>query len=120
LSLLAEIAGGTSPLSRCFRFHSGTDLILRAMRRATSSSCRKIPARKKTIALKLCKQHQAVEESEVSSHRRLNFHTLINNCVENLIVQKYFSCSSAQLLPRSSFRILTGLIANDRVACRIP
>jgi hypothetical protein len=75
--------------------------------------------RKKSIALKLCKQYQTVEESEVSSHRRPNFHTLINNCVENLIVQKYFSCSSAQLLPLSSFQILTALVANDTVARRI-
>jgi hypothetical protein len=67
------------------------------------SSHRKVPARKKSIALKLCKQRQAVEESEVSLDRRPNFHTLINNCVENLIVQKYFSFGSAQLLPTSSF-----------------
>jgi hypothetical protein len=82
------------------------------------SSCRTLPSKKKSIALKLCKQHQAVEESEVSSRHRPNFHTLINNCVENLIVQKYFSWSSAQLLPLPSFQILTGLIASDTVACR--
>jgi hypothetical protein len=84
------------------------------------SSHGKLPPRKKSIALKLCKQHQAVEESEVSSRRRSNFHTLINNCVENLIVQKYFSYSSAQLLPLSSSQILTALVANDTVARRIP
>jgi hypothetical protein len=78
-----------------------------------------MPSRKKSIALKLCKQHQAVEESEVSSHRRPNFHTLINNCVENLIVQKYFSFGSAQLLPTSSLLFLTSLRSNDTVARRI-
>jgi len=46
----------------------------------------------------LCKQQQAVEESTVSPQRDPIFHTLINTCVENLILQKYFSSSSAQLL----------------------
>jgi hypothetical protein len=78
-----------------------------------------MPPRKNSIALKLCKQEQAIEESEVSSHPSPNFHTLINNCVENLIVQKYFSFGSAQLLPPSSSQILTRLNANDTVARRI-
>jgi hypothetical protein len=55
----------------------------------------KSPACKKTTALKLCKQEQAVEESAVSRERDPIFHTLINTCVENLILQKYFSSSSA-------------------------
>jgi hypothetical protein len=67
----------------------------------------------------LCKQEQDVEGSEVSCHSVPIFHTLINNCVENLIVQKYFSCGSARLLPISSPQFLTELIANDTVARRI-
>jgi hypothetical protein len=47
----------------------------------------------------LCKQEQRVEASEVSWQPEPIFHTLINICVENLIVQKYFLESSAQLLP---------------------
>jgi hypothetical protein len=50
---------------------------------------------KKIVALKLCKQQQHVEESEVSWRRELIFHTLINTCVENLILQKYILSSSA-------------------------
>jgi hypothetical protein len=65
-------------------------------------------AEKKSIALELCKQEQDVEGSEVSCDSAPIFHTLINNCVENLIVQKYFSCSSAQLLPAASSHFLTG------------
>jgi hypothetical protein len=59
-------------------------------------------AKKKSVALKWCKQEQDVEASTVSCLRDPIFHTLINNCVENLIVQKYFSRSSAQLLPAAS------------------
>jgi hypothetical protein len=47
-----------------------------------------IPRSEKTTALKLCKQEQAVEESAVSRERDPIFHTLINTCVENLIMQK--------------------------------
>jgi hypothetical protein len=49
----------------------------------------------KMTALKLCKQDQAVEESAVNRLRDPIFHTLINTCVENLILQKYFSTGSA-------------------------
>jgi hypothetical protein len=71
-------------------------------------SCRKkIPPRKNLVALEWCKQEQDVEESAVSCGRDPIFHTLINNCVENLIVQKYFSYSSAQLLPAAHFPFLT-------------
>jgi len=48
-----------------------------------------------SLALKLCKQLQRIEESAVSYQRDAIFHTLINTCVENLILQKYFSSSSA-------------------------
>lgn len=57
-------------------------------------------------ALKLCKQEQTVEESELSLFHRPIFHTLINTCVENLIWQKHFPDSSAQFLPKN-FPILT-------------
>jgi hypothetical protein len=57
---------------------------------------------KKIIALKLCKQEQAVEESELSRQGEPIFHTLINTCVENLILQKYVLSSSAQLLPAAT------------------
>jgi hypothetical protein len=53
----------------------------------------------KSIALKLCKPEQHVEASEVSWQDDTIFHTLINTCVENLILQKYFLSSSAQRLP---------------------
>jgi hypothetical protein len=65
------------------------------------------PAAEKSVALEWCKQEQDVEESEVRCYCMPIFHTLINNCVENLIVQKYFSCTSAQLLPAASSRLLT-------------
>jgi putative ABC transport system permease protein len=71
------------------------------------SCCCKPPPRKKSIAPKLCKQEQGVEGSEVSWQCGPIFHTLINNCVENLIVQKYFSRSSAHLLPAASSQLLT-------------
>jgi len=57
---------------------------------------------KKIIALKLCKQEQPVEESELSRQGGSIFHTLINTCVENLILQKYVLSSSAQLLPAAT------------------
>jgi len=57
---------------------------------------------KKIIALKLCKQEQPVEESELSRQGEPIFHTLINTCVENLILQKYVLSSSAQLLPAAT------------------
>jgi len=50
---------------------------------------------KKSVALELCKQEQCIEESEVSCQSEAIFHTLINNCVENLILQKYILKSSA-------------------------
>jgi hypothetical protein len=68
---------------------------------------KKIPPSKKIVALKLCKPEQAVEESELSRECEPIFHTLINICVENLILQKYFLSSSAQLLPAATHRILT-------------
>jgi hypothetical protein len=55
----------------------------------------KVPSRKKSAALKLCKQQQHVEESEVSWQCDPIFHTLINTCVENLMLQKYILLSSA-------------------------
>jgi hypothetical protein len=71
--------------------------------------CQKILLGKKSIALELCKQEQGVEESEVSCQCEPIFHTLINNCVENLIVQKYISCGSAQLLPAAPSAVLTAV-----------
>jgi hypothetical protein len=62
---------------------------------------------KNSVALEWCKQEQDVEESTVNCRRDPIFHTLINNCVENLIVQKYFSRSSAQFLPVASSQVLT-------------
>jgi hypothetical protein len=76
-------------------FHSCSGLILRALRFASAPPPRKEHAVKKIVALKLCKQQQHVEESEVSWRRELIFHTLINTCVENLILQKYILSSSA-------------------------
>jgi hypothetical protein len=55
----------------------------------------KMPPRKKSAALKLCKQEQRVEESEVSWQCDPIFHTLINTCVENLILEKYILLGSA-------------------------
>jgi hypothetical protein len=49
----------------------------------------------KMTAPKLCKQEQAVEEGAVNGQGDPIFHTLINTCVENLILQKYFPSSSA-------------------------
>ena len=66
--------------------------------------------RQKIIALELCKQHQRVEESEVSWQPEPIFHTLINTCVENLIVQKYFLRVRHEFLPSASFRILTATL----------
>jgi hypothetical protein len=54
----------------------------------TCGAPHEIPRSEKTTALKLCKQEQAVEESAVSRERDPIFHTLINTCVENLIMQK--------------------------------
>jgi hypothetical protein len=89
-------------------FNACSDLILRALHRASALVLSKYPAGEKSIALEWCKQEQDVEESEVSCQREPIFHTLINNCVENLIVQKYLSRSSAQLLPAASSHFLTG------------
>jgi hypothetical protein len=75
--------------------------------------------REKTFALKLCKQEQRVEASEVSWQGDTIFHTLINTCVENLTVQKYFLSSSAQRLPYATSPILTGLFPDVTVAHRI-
>jgi len=50
---------------------------------------------KKCGAPKLCKQEQVVEGSELTEESTALFHTLINTCVENLIVQKHFFASSA-------------------------
>ncbi|MGB2670207.1 MAG: hypothetical protein WAO11_05740, partial [Candidatus Acidiferrum sp.] len=63
---------------------------------------------------------QDVEESAVSVHRRAIFHTLINTCVENLISQKYFFMSSAQLVPSILREILTPPHSDVTVASRIP
>jgi hypothetical protein len=71
---------------------------------------------KKSIALKLCKQEQPVEASEVSWQADTIFHTLINTCVENLILQKYFLSSSAQRLPYATSLVLTGSFADVTVA----
>jgi hypothetical protein len=84
-----------------------SDLISRALSRSASLALQEISPQKNSIALKWCKQEQDVEESAVSCRRDPIFHTLINNCVENLIVQKYFSWSSAQLLPAASSQVLT-------------
>jgi len=46
----------------------------------------------------LCKPHQRIEETQVSSACRPLFHKLINICVENFIVPKYFSTASASPL----------------------
>jgi hypothetical protein len=90
-----------------FFFHlRQTDFKSFALRAAFVSQ--KNRADKKPTALELCKQEQDVEASEVSCRCAPIFHTLINNCVENLITQKYFSRSSAQLLPTASSHFLTG------------
>jgi hypothetical protein len=78
---------------------SSIDIISKDLRRSRALSVSKKSLRTKLFALKLCKQEQAVEESEVTVCRRTLFHTLINTCVENLIEQKCFFASSAQLLP---------------------
>jgi hypothetical protein len=83
------------------------DFISRDFARATDALPSRNVRRKISFALKLCKQEQAIEESEVSSCRGQIFHTLINNCVENLIVQKYFLSGSASLLPPPAPQILT-------------
>jgi len=67
----------------------------------------------------VCKQEQHVEESEVSWQCDTIFHTLINICVENLILQKYFLSSSAQRLPYGTSLILTGPFSDVTVAHRI-
>jgi hypothetical protein len=75
------------------------NLILRDLCCAILSPLRLFATAKNISALKLCKPQQPVEESEVSSQQRMIFHKLINTCVENLIVQKYFLQSSASVLP---------------------
>jgi hypothetical protein len=60
-----------------------------------------------------------VEASAVSWQRDAIFHTLINTCVENLILQKYFLSSSAQRLPHATSLILTGPLPDVTVAQRI-
>jgi hypothetical protein len=82
-------------------FSSRSVLILHALRFAPLQRRRKTSTQK-IIALKLCKQEQPVEESELSRQGEPIFHTLINTCVENLILQKYVLSSSAQLLPAAT------------------
>jgi hypothetical protein len=57
--------------------------------------------RKNNLALKLCKLEKSVERREVSRAWSGDFHKLINICVEILMLQKYFSCTSARGLPCS-------------------
>jgi hypothetical protein len=56
------------------------------LRFISSPATLETPPWKKMTALELCKQEQAVEESAVNSRRDPVFHTLINTCVENLIL----------------------------------
>jgi hypothetical protein len=72
-----------------------TSISFQKVCRASRGRCLKKLSAEKTYALKLCKQEQAVEESELTIPRGAFFHTLINTSVENLIVQKYFFASSA-------------------------
>ena len=51
------------------------------------------------LAHKECKAEKSVEALEVSAPRTPDFHNLINTCVENLMVQKYFLGTSAFVLP---------------------
>ena len=57
----------------------------------------------KWIARKLCKACESVEEGEVSFEQTIDFHKLINTCVENLIAPKYFLRNSALALLRDGF-----------------
>jgi hypothetical protein len=52
----------------------------------------------KIVAQELCKPHHHIEEARVSFASRPLFHKLINICVENFTVPKYFFCASACLL----------------------
>jgi len=55
---------------------------------------------RKRIARKWCKAGKNVEEGEVSTWQRKDFHNLINTCVENLTDQKCSSVNSARGLLR--------------------
>jgi hypothetical protein len=55
---------------------------------------------KNNVAHKLCNLEKSIETREVSGTPMGHFHKLINICVEILMVQKYFSFSSAHGLPR--------------------
>lgn len=52
----------------------------------------------KSVAQILCKECKNVEEGEVSGTRTRVFHKLINTCVENFMVAKYFLRNSALAL----------------------
>jgi hypothetical protein len=86
-----KYSGKRSSSAKTFVFNPCSDLISGALRRAAAVASQKIPPQKYFAALEWCKQEQDVEESAVSCQHDPIFHTLINNCVENLIVQKYFS-----------------------------
>jgi hypothetical protein len=47
------------------------------------------------IALKMCKPYQTTGKNVFSLRPEVLFHKLINTCVGNLIVQKYFPTNSA-------------------------
>jgi hypothetical protein len=59
-----------------------------------------------TVAQDLCNPHHFVEETQVSFRSTPLFHKLINTCVENFTLQKYFFLASASLLlPQSPFHL---------------
>lgn len=94
------------------------NLILQFSFAAISRVSRRNFSLSKPAALKLCKQDQHVEECAVSRVRSSIFHTLINTCVENLILQKYSYKSSAQFVPLL-FAFLTPSLSDVTVAHRI-
>jgi len=59
-------------------------------------------AHKNLSALKWCKVGKSVEDGRVSLLVSLDFHKLINTCVENLMEEKYFFENSAS---RVLFRV---------------
>ena len=60
-------------------------------------SCRELEKilRRNSIAQKWCKEGNSIEDGRVSLLVSLDFHKLINTCVENLMEEKYFFWSSA-------------------------
>jgi hypothetical protein len=59
-----------------------------------------------TVAQDLCNPYHVVEERQVSFRSTPLFHKLINTCVENFTLQKYFFPASASfLLPQSTSRL---------------